>query len=318
MPRIWVQSPAKVTRTTLILAAALLVLLPWFFVGGPDWATGPLYRAVWNLGHVMYFGVLVLALQSMTGVGGWRQWLGISATALLFGALIELVQSTVGRQVDWRDILRNMIGAWLVLAWRQGAGDPDSRVLTRVGIWSARLGVTVLLTFQVVPVATIALQQYRLSQQVGVLYDADDPQAVHYWSGPIERAKVPGSDDHYGLTIKLDTSRYSGVSLDNLPGDWRGYRSVRFELYSHDPKPLSLTLRINDIAHDRGDNAYDDRFNTRLTVRPGWNEFRIDLTDIKNAPVARTMDMERIRRFGLFATALEQPQTVFLKDLRLE
>ena len=36
--------------------AGVLCLFPLFFVGGPGWSDGPLYQAVWNLGHPIFLG----------------------------------------------------------------------------------------------------------------------------------------------------------------------------------------------------------------------------------------------------------------------
>ena len=88
-------------------------------------------------------------------------------------------------------------------------------------------------------------------------------------------------------------------------------------LFNPGQEPLTLTLRINDLAHDRGDNAYGDRFNTRLVLDPGANTFAINLDDVRNAPASRHMDMANVRRLGLFAVRLPAPRTVYLSDLRL-
>ena len=89
-------------------------------------------------------------------------------------------------------------------------------------------------------------------------------------------------------------------------------------LFNPSTEPLALTLRINDVAHDRSEHAYNDRYNTRLILEPGFNTFTRNLADIENAPADRTMDMSQIRRMGLFAVRLPEPRTVYLSDLRLD
>ncbi len=79
-----------------------------------------------------------------------------------------------------------------------------------------------------------------------------------------------------------------------------------------------MTLRINDLAHDLGENAYNDRFNTNLVLPPGEHSFRLDLDTVREAPSGRSMDMQNIRRLGLFVSRLPEPGTVYLRDIRLE
>ena len=79
-----------------------------------------------------------------------------------------------------------------------------------------------------------------------------------------------------------------------------------------------MVLRINDIEHDLGDNDYNDRFNTRLPLAPGPNQFELDLDRVRAAPEGRSMNMQAIRRLILFTVALPEPKTLYLRDIRLE
>lgn len=292
----------------LFLGGVLLLILPLFFVGGPDWSAGPVYRSIWNLGHSLFFGLLTLATLLWVGTGGWRQALGLSIAVFLLGWGIEYLQSYVGRQVDWQDILRNLAGAWVVLAWQQ----------------ARRVTAAALLLIVLAPLAAVTLEQYRIARQLPLLVDLQDPRTLAQWGGdvtlvrslPGEPGQQPGN--HPGLLLSLQTSRYSGAGMDNLAADWRGYQHLRLQLYNPDSDALTLTLRINDRQHERDSNAYHDRFNRSFLLQPGTNDFRIDLADIKAAPATRTMDMQRVRRLGLFATDLAQPRNIYLTQLQLE
>ena len=79
-----------------------------------------------------------------------------------------------------------------------------------------------------------------------------------------------------------------------------------------------MVLRINDMEHDLGDNNYNDRFNTRLTLAPGPNRFELGLDRIRSAPKGRSMNMQAIRRLILFTVALPEPKTLYLREIRLE
>ncbi|MDL0432213.1 succinyl-CoA synthetase subunit beta [Marinobacter sp. TBZ242] len=304
--------PARNARIWQYLAFTGVVLItPFFFVGGPGWADGPLYKSAWNLGHILFFTLLTLAVQPWRIWAGWTLW-GVSTVAvLMLGVSIEVLQYGFNRQVDWQDILRNLLGVWAVLAARPQAGHSP------VALWSLRILVAVLLITEINATTAVAIRQYRVSQLLPELYDFSQPDPSPFWNGVVTPADAAASEQS-GLRLSLTTARYSGASLHNFPGDWQGYDQLVISLYNPDDRPLSLTLRINDLEHDQGDNAYTDRFNTRLTLAPGLNNFHLDLERIRKAPADRTMNMQEIRRLMLFTAGLTEPRTVYLRVIRLE
>jgi hypothetical protein len=310
-----VDRTARKVRIWQYLAFAGIVLIaPFFFIGGPGWTDGPLYKSAWNLGHILFFALLALAVQPWRFWTGWKLW-GLSTLAiLLVGLGIELLQYGTSRHMDGHDLFRNLLGLWIMLSIRPGATDSRGPGL---GTWSLRITIALLLVAEAGATATVALQQYRVSQLLPALYDFSQPDPSPFWSGtiaPTDAAGNPQSD----LKISLSTAPYSGASLHNFPGDWRGYGQLVISLYNPQDHPLHITLRINDTQHDQGDNDYSDRFNTRLTLSPGLNTFHLDLDRIRNAPAHRTMNMRGIRRLKLFTTDLTEPETVYLRDIRLQ
>lgn len=307
--------PARVIEGQRLLAfAGAAGVVPLLFIGGPDWASGPLYRSAWNLGHIGLFALLTFGLKPWHWLTGWRLWLATSSLVLLFGMLIEWLQSDFDRQADGHDILRNLLGSWLILAWR-----PVFSRNTASGLrtWLLPTITTLLLLFELGATGSVAARQWQVHHQLPMLYDFRHENPALFWNGnpvPTDRHTANHSQS---LRIELGTDTYSGVSLNNLPADWQGYEQLSITLFNPSKEPLTLTLRINDVAHDRGDNAYDDRFNTRLVLNPGTNAFAINLDDVMNAPADRTMDMANVRRLGLFAARLPEPRIIYLADLRL-
>ncbi len=317
-----VDRPARKAPIWQYLALAGVVLItPFFFIGGPGWTDGPLYKSAWNLGHILFFALLTLAVQPWRFWTGWKLW-GLSTVAvLLVGLGIEVLQYGTSRQMDWQDIIRNLIGLWAVLAIRPLASPTRRSVLAT---WSLRIIVGVLLVAEAAATAGVALQQYRVSQLLPALYDFGQSDPSPFWKGPIRKEPIDpvcgskGNSREGELRISLTTDRYSGVSLNNFPSDWRHYSHLVIVLHNPQDHPLPMVLRINDVEHDLGDNAYNDRFNTRLVLPPGEQSFRLDLDVVRNAPAGRTMDMGSVRRLGLFASRLKEPKTVYLRDIRLE
>lgn len=306
--------PARKARIWQYLAFAGIVLIaPFFFIGGPGWTDGPLYKSAWNLGHILFFALLTLAIQPWRFWTGWKLWGLATLAVLLVGLGIELLQYGTSRQMDWQDLFRNLLGLWIILLIRPGATDPSRSGL---GTWSLRIAIAALLVAETGATAAVALQQYRIGQLLPELYDFSQSDPSPFWNGAIAAADVAGPQN--GLRLSLSTARYSGATLHNFPGDWQGYGQLVISLDNPQDQPVHITLRINDIQHDQGDNDYSDRFNTRLTLSPGPNTFQLDLDRIRNAPATRTMNMREVRRLKLFTTGLPAPKTVYLRDLRLK
>lgn len=309
--------PARKVRICQCLAFAGMVLIaPFFFIGGPGWTDGPLYKSAWNLGHILFFALLTIAVQPWRIWTGWTLWGLTTLAVLLIGVLIELLQYGFSRQMDWQDILRNMLGLWAILAVQPPAPRAGHSRLTT---WCLRIIVAALLISEAAGTARVAVQQYHVSQLLPALYDFNEPDPSPFWNGSITPASGnTESQPEDQLRISFSTNRYSGVSLHNFPGDWRSYENLIIVLHNPQDHPLRMTLRINDLAHDLGANAYNDRFNTSLELPPGEQSFRLDLDLVREAPARRAMDMQNIRRLGLFVSRLPEPATVYLRDIRLE
>lgn len=298
----------------LLAGSASLLIAPFLFVGGPDWASGPLLKSAWNLGHILLFALLTLAFRPWRWFSGWRLWLVVTAVLLAVGIGIELIQNDYNREMDRRDLLRNLIGSWLVIAWHPLL-MPERRTSFSKGVMAAT--VTLLLCFELGATGMVAARQWQVHHQLPLLYDFSHQDTDGFWTGRLAVSADHSVNHTQSLKIELGTDTYSGVSLNNLPADWRGFERLTITLFNPSSDSLALTLRINDVAHDRSDHAYNDRYNTRLTLNPGFNTFTRKLADIENAPEGRTMDMSQVRRMGLFAVRLPAPRTVYLSELRL-
>ncbi|AZT84750.1 succinyl-CoA synthetase subunit beta [Marinobacter sp. NP-4(2019)] len=305
----------KGPQIRILAFAGVLISAPLFFIGGPDWTSGPLHKSVWNLGHILYFGLLTYAIQPWRWLSGRRLWLTTTALVLALGLVIEFLQSGLGRQDDWHDVWRNLVGTWLALACRPILTS-DTHRNTRQRLLAAL--AVVLVVFELGLTGSVAVRQFQINQQLPALYDFSRNDPATFWRGKLEPSDAHSDINGQSLKISLSTRLYSGVTLDNLPVDWRDYDQLTVTLFNPDDADLTLTLRINDVEHERGSNVYSDRFNTQLPLKPGLNTFTLGLEDIENAPRNRAMNMDNIRRLGIFTTRLPAPRTIYLLDLRLK
>lgn len=318
MPLNPLKDPTRRGRLLFWLApAGLLCIFPLFFIGGPGWSDGPLFRSAWNLGHPLFFALLTLALRPWRFMSGWKLWALASAIVLFLGLGIEYAQSFSSRGIDPRDLLRNLIGLWLVLALRPAAGF-DKRWLQRD--WLMRAFALGLLTIDLVSVSRLAVQQVQVSRWLPDLYDFRQADPETFWQGEVATSSSadcgPLSDN--ALTMALTTRRYSGAALHNFPSDWRNYDQLSIVIWNPETYAIPLTLRINDRAHEQRSNRYEDRFNQRYQIKPGVNRIQQSLTEIAGAPASRSMDMDDIRRLMFFTSELDQPAYLCLGSLRLQ
>jgi len=108
---------------------------------------------------------------------------------------------------------------------------------------------------------------------------------------------------------------YPGFHIKELSPDWRGYDRLCMDVYSEEPSPRELVVRVHDRDHD---NALSDRFNRAIRIQPGVNPISIPLSEVRTAPESREMDMAAIHGLSIFAVRPDTAFTVYLDAIRLE
>lgn len=307
--------PLWLQRVSLI---GIILATPFLFWGGPDCDYCLFYQAVWNLGHPLFFGLIMLVVRPWRYVHGWRLWLTITLVAIVAGSLIEYLQGLVGRDVDIHDVYRDLVGTWFILAWLTTPPSRGSNIGWRYHVgYLTRLLASLLLLTELISVSQTGFQQWKVNHQLPSLYDFQQSSNAFEWSGNIRPTHLPGQPDYYPLLAKLKPGHYPSVFLDDMPHDWSGYRRLEISLFNPEKTPLPLTLRINDAQHDRDGSEFSDRFNRRLVLQPGHNRFTVSLEAVKKAPRTRIMNMKQITRLGLFATDLGTPRSFYIRRLNL-
>jgi len=292
----------------------ILIVTPLFFVGGPDVSSSILLKNIWNFGHIVFFAILMLLIQSFQPIVGWRQWILVTFVAAAIGIAIEVIQHYVGRNLSLNDVLHNLFGVWLGLFW----GQKPSRL-----IWSLRCLSALLIIPSVWVVIDSGVAHNTMRNQFPQLNSFETRHEFQLLRASNPQVKIhPTQSLHTHGTqaaqVILTTHRYSGVSLVVNYGDWSNYAVLLMDLYNPDTEPLELVVKISDHQHDRGGNKFNDRFNRRIILMRGWNQVRIDLDDIRSAPLGRSMQMDAIGNMTIFAAQLTKPQEFYLDNVRLQ
>lgn len=332
----------KGTAIRLVLLAGLLLF--FFLAHLPERSL--FWRAFFDAGHTPLFGFVALLIHGLLEAhpralpsrlsSPAGKVLTAFALAMVLGGVTEFVQM-VFRLGDpsLSDLLRDAAGAasFLLLAdvvrsGRGGAVAEDGVERRRpLGLrrrWAIAAALVLLIAAGATLTLTSAAYVARRSA-LPTLFPLDgswwearfittgNSRLVTGSAAGAPRLTPPSTAPLARLDLRA--GRYPGITLAEPYPDWRRYRRLVFTIVSDLDAPLPVSIRIHDAPHD---HRYRDRFNRRLTVRPGTNRFAISLDDVRRAPAGRQMDMRRIRGVILYVPRLAQPTHLYLGPLRLE
>lgn len=292
----------------------ILLVVPFFFVGGPDALSPALLKNVWNFGHIIFFAVCMLLVQAYRPLIRWQSWLLVTLLAIVVGIAIEFVQRFIGRDASWDDVLHNLFGVWLGLFWGQKATRP---------VWMLRCISLLLIApaFWLVIYSAMAdivmREQFPLLNSFESRFELEQVRAhpQHAITQQINSLHTHGA---YALQVELGTAKYAGLNLIGPYGDWGGYQFLLMDFYNSESEPLELVLKISDTTHDNGSNRFDDRFNRKMMLTQGWNHIKIDLNEVRAAPRTRVMQMDKISGVAIFVMQLPAPREFYWDNVRLQ
>lgn len=300
-----------------LLLVLVLIGTPFFFLGGPGYHGSRSFQAAWDLGHIFYFLLLSWGLYRLLVVRvAWspgRLTVVIFIAVFVIGLTVEILQMLIGgRSPDPLDVLRDLEGCLLASAFCIRPPLPGGK-----GLWLFRGLVLLLLALAAWPLTRALIDERLAASQFPVLADFETPFELDRWVNP-QQLHLETDRVRHGtraVRVQLSTARYSGISLFHFPGDWRGYSTLRFSVYSPQANGLILNSRIHDRHHKM--QEFSDRFNQQFTLQQGWNDLAISLDTVRDAPRDRPMDMARIEGFGLFVIQQARPMEIWLDTIYL-
>lgn len=261
-----------------------------------------LFGVLNNVGHApifALFAVVVLLLlrrrPGMQGPAGYGLALLIAVAA---GAAVEVVQPQVGRSADIRDLVMDALGA---------AGGLS---LAAVRLAPAHRIVTLLIALAAFTAAFWPLGQsltaYReRSRQFPTLLDFDKAPDWYFLQlqglALEDEASTCAADSsgRNGVSFRIAGGLFPGITHSEPESDWSRYRRLKLDLSNPGSSPLPLTLRVQDMTHDK---RMEDRFNREIML-PSATRAIVDvaLEDIAAGPAWRRLDLRRVDGFILFA-----------------
>ena len=303
---------------TLVFLTCLILL----FTGRPDSLFLRSIHYAWDLGHILFFLIFAyyadIILETFSKTSYIKRCLLILGISLFFGIMVEFIQSLMAdRNADIYDIFRNIVGTLFGLLFLA----PSRKRMKSSWILIFKTLILLLIFFSVIPLAQAIIDEIIIRRQFPILSDFEAPFETKRWI-EIGNSKISIDNNIYkngktSLKIVFNTKKYSGISLKYFFYDWRNYDALEFSLFNPAPEPLKITCRVHDSLHKKNNQKYADRFNQRLWIKKGWNDIRIPISHILNAPKNRKMDLSTIRGFNIFVVRLPEPRIIYLDNIRL-
>ena len=219
-----------------------------------------------DYGHLPLFGVVSLVILWILNHGKWpctitKRYLQAGIITVFLAVLTEYIQVFMpNRYFQLGDILNDTIGAaaflWLAYSFLNNLPGL-AKALSR---WAAIL----LMILPAIPIFVAAIDTWNMERNFPALSSFESFLEMSRWTqkeSMIRRTTLHATEGGYSLKTALMPGSYPGISMDYLANDWRGYESMSFDVFLEGPSPLSITVRINDRAHN---NEFADRFNKRL------------------------------------------------------
>lgn len=305
-------------RIKYIVLIIILLLFILTLTGGISVHASRSMIELWNLGHIVLFGLIVFFLNHY-----WVYYQNNSnikrfiIVFILTGVLSIVIESyqyifTNGTP-DMIDIRRNFVGAMLGFICAIS-------MKKKYFLFFLRGLIVLIVLLEMLPLSIVLADEFQALRKFPVLSDFESDLELSRWSGdePFFRSIDKAIHGNSALYITFGTSKYSGVSLKYFPGDWTNYQYLKFNIYYPDADTLYFICRIHDEQHTKGAQNYHDRFNRRFFLIHGWNEISIPLDDVKNAPGNRRMDMSKIQGMAIFTVQLPKPKAAYLDYVWLE
>lgn len=239
-----------------------------------------------NIGHPIAFMALALigrrTMRRSLGLLHARHYLLLAVSLGAFAALTEVLQGLTGRDGSFRDFTGDLLGICAGLLWL-----PQNKLAMRTAALAALLACASLMW-------TICAYLYR-QQQTPVIWRADSAllNRFAHWQG----------------------GNYPGLVLQEVPADWRAFRTLILVVRNPDSQVAPFTIRIHDADHDE---RYTDRFHrTFMVAAHSTGTFHIPLEDVAAGPVGRSLDLAALDGMVVFQQASEATAGFAPSEIRL-
>jgi VanZ family protein len=312
----------------LVLLALVLGLAP----GRKHTSLGDNLQTVGHFGFFALFAIVVtlgvgLIRHPVAQQRGVQYVAGLGA-AVVLGTLLELAQNFIPLRIaSWNDLGHDSLGAVAgiasLTAWRgRRAATASERRLSYLALLvlaasiliGTRQFVTCVRDYGYRRAAYPYLIQFAQPWTDRFLW-LDEGVELHENRLPSEWP--PKVARHAATAVfRPDSQRaFPGIGVKEPYPNWRGRQALVFDVLNLESSTLAAGLRIHDFQHSED---YYDRFNTELTLEPGFQTVRIPLAEIERGPRTRPLDLRHVDGLKLFLIRPTKAVRLAIGNFRLE
>jgi len=313
-------------RLMVLYGAMVLFLLALFGLNKPrNWLELTLHE----LREVFFFGFAALVILELTALLG-RRW--IRKRSLYYVVAITLTAGLVpvyellvpaDPEAPLRG-LQSLVAAFGFLALSASLDRGLKREHSWLRGWPRRsigLFATLLIVGVLHPLLPVFASYAGRAGAFPVVVDlASD------WQAPF--VEVEGSELFVGkgpeqwsrragrkvALLLFDGSPGGGVMVQEPYKDWTGFAALRLNIFSTASRPVRMLFRLEDSSRRL---PPEERIDYPLRVVPGANDFVIPLEAFSVAPSGRELNLQKVRRVGLFLDEPAEPLRIYFHRMRL-
>ena len=306
-------------QARLLLALVVIIALVIF----AELPGSTLYwRELQNTGHTILFAlvaVLSLILVQSSSQALLREpakaYVAAFGIALLLAVMTELVQYLMNSDASATDVLRDFAGiaSGLGLYSAYDANVQHAGINVKKNKLGIKLISTGILLASLAPLAYLSVAYVQRGNAFPVVIDLKANWTQSFLQ--LRNASVRPNPANELMEVTLHSGVFPGLSMIEPYPDWSTFKALGITIVSQNAEPFTVTIRIHDATHD---NKYEDRFNKSFMVKPGVNSYKVQLQEIKRAPLGRKMDMQKISDITLFSAKVDKLLTFYLGPLSFE
>lgn len=297
----------------------ILFLSLFLFVDGEVQQKHRLIKDIWDSGHLFLFALIIYGyfnLGSKVNRSISYKIILTTIVSLVLGSAVEVIQLLLHRDFSKGDIINDLLGGYIGLL--------ALAVFNKQQTLKFKATALILIIFCFAAglrnMEKHLLDEWNMRQQFPVLSDFENQLEMSRWENArtvLQRTQEFTKTGTSSLKVSFLPGRYPNISLKHFINNWSGYKAIRYSIYNPSNKSHTFQMKVYDNKHISRGRSYNDRFNHKISVAPGWNTFNIPLTDIFNAPKNRSMNMQQMKGFSLFTDHLKQPLTIYIDNIHL-
>jgi hypothetical protein len=305
----------KIVNSNLFYNIVIVGSFLLFFIDGPTNYHNRVLLLFWDNGHILFFGSLTTLIHlNYEHDLKYTPYILSFMLAFLLGIIIELIQGEIGRNVDWKDVYLGFLGALLINTCYFA-----KRKVNTTSLLLLFIAICLILDQQKALFSAIRME-YLINARFPSLATFNSSDDLNSWSGEsLTIIKIDRVSTNKILKATLIANQqYTTLTLNNFYKNWSGYHEFSTSLYLEGNDDVKICIRITDMIHDTGSQAYSDRFNYCTLLKPKGNNIIIPVEIIRTSPQSRYLDIKNLSEITFFSMNLSSNIIIYVSDIKLQ